>query len=37
MLTVSDYVSLVGLLSFCGFISYTVHEISCAIGSYLND
>jgi hypothetical protein len=31
-----DYIVLFGLLSFCGFITYTVNEIANAIHSMMN-
>lgn len=37
MLTFSDYTILVGLLTFAAFITYTMHEIACAIRSCLHD
>ena len=35
-LTFDDFLLLGGLLSFCGFITYTVHEVGNAIHSMLN-
>ena len=32
-----ELVYLLGLLSFCAFLTYTVHEVSNAINDYLND
>jgi len=37
MITTIDYIELAGLLSFCAFFTYTVHEIGNAIHSMLND
>jgi hypothetical protein len=36
MITCADWMVLVGLLSVCAFVSYTVHEIGNAIADYLN-
>jgi hypothetical protein len=37
MLTFSDYAMLIGLLSFCGFITYTFSQVQQAILSYLDE
>lgn len=35
-MTINDWIVLAGLLSFCGFITYTVHEVGNAVWSYLD-
>lgn len=35
-LTLNDWCQLIGLISFCAFITYTIHEVGCAIWSYLD-
>jgi len=37
MISFDDWMVLVGLLSVCAFVSYTVHEIGCSIVNYLED
>ena len=37
MITPIEYVQLFALIAFAGFISYTVHEVSNAIDSILQD
>jgi hypothetical protein len=37
LLTLNDWIVLAGLLSFCGFVSYTAHEIGNAIHSWLEE
>ena len=36
-LTLNDWLALVGMLAFAGFISYITHEVANAIRSYLHD
>ena len=36
LLTFNDWIVLAGLLSFSGFITYTVHEVGNAIHSWLD-
>jgi hypothetical protein len=35
-MTIVDYIMLAGLISFCGFISYTAHEVGNAIWDMLD-
>lgn len=37
VLTINDYLLLAGLISFCAFITYTVHEVGHAIHSMIDD
>jgi hypothetical protein len=37
MLTLSDYVQLVGLLSFAAFVTYTFSQVQQAIISYIEE
>lgn len=37
MLTLNDWLTLVGMVAFAGFMSYTTYEVGNAIRSYLHD
>jgi len=37
MLMFTDYLMLFGLITFCAFFTYTVHEIGNAVRSMLHD